>query len=266
MPAQLKLGELYETGNGVSQNINEAAKWYALAAKQNNDNAFEALYSLATRTKSADSQYRMGEVCNELHDEDLRDCKIPGMKWMILAAEQGHADAQFELGLQMIFLDRIPWIPSVQWVATLTESDVEKTLRYLMDSSRRVGINYEIDQFDLYYVGLEWLELAAQQGHTEAQHQFGFFFYRSKFASDDSPHWGIVVARIVNYLAAAAERGHADAQFELGKILEHGKGISQDIEVAMKLYMLAADRGHDAAIQRLGELYELGIGFKNVYR
>ncbi len=260
MPAQLKLGELYENGNGVPQNISEAAKWYTLVAKQNDDNAFNALYSLATRTKSADAQYGMGEVCNELFDEDLRDCKVPGMQWIILAAVQGHADAQLELGLETIFLGR--WVPSVQWTATGADSEWEETMLYLMDSSRKVGIDYEFGNSFLLNVGMEWLELAAQQGHTEAQYEFVSFYKWRHITSPGALDFEIVA----KYLASAAERGDAYAQFELGRMLEQGEGISQDIEVAMKLYMLAADRGHTEAILRLGELYELGIGFKNAHR
>jgi len=37
--AQYNLGHMYELGNGVPMNLEEALRWYQLAARQGNENA-----------------------------------------------------------------------------------------------------------------------------------------------------------------------------------------------------------------------------------
>jgi TPR repeat protein len=48
--AQANLGTVYEKGCGVRRDLNEAAKWYQLAAAQGDANAIEALRCLASPT------------------------------------------------------------------------------------------------------------------------------------------------------------------------------------------------------------------------
>ncbi len=47
--AQYALGECYEEGEGVEQDLEEAAKWYRLAAEQGHEDAKEALEKMKTK-------------------------------------------------------------------------------------------------------------------------------------------------------------------------------------------------------------------------
>ena len=49
---------------------------------------------------------------------------------------------------------------------------------------------------------------------------------------------------------------------ELGERYEHGRGVSQDCEVAAALYRCAARKGHAAAQYKLGFLYADGRGVR----
>ena len=78
---QYNLGYMYDHGEGsVTEDKNEAAKWYRMAADQ--DVAF-AQYALAVL-------YDKGEGVPENKKE--------AMKWFLLAAEQGVAEAQYHYG------------------------------------------------------------------------------------------------------------------------------------------------------------------------
>lgn len=79
--AQLKLGEMYDLGEGVPQDYKEAVKWYRLAAEQGNP---AARFALAEMYKNGDGV-----------PKDL-DAAI---KWYRLAAEQDYAMAQLLLGV-----------------------------------------------------------------------------------------------------------------------------------------------------------------------
>ena len=79
--AQLNLGFLYGSGQGVIEDDKEAAKWFRLAAEQGDA---VAQYNLA-------QMYRKGEGVIEDDKE--------AVKWLRLAAEQGDAGAQNNLAL-----------------------------------------------------------------------------------------------------------------------------------------------------------------------
>ena len=79
--AQLQLGHLYESGEGVPKDFTEAAKWYRKAAEQGNAEAQLYLGCL----------YSIGRGVPKDFAEHL--------KWIRKAAQQGFADAQVQLGL-----------------------------------------------------------------------------------------------------------------------------------------------------------------------
>jgi hypothetical protein len=78
---QYRLGLIYAIGQGVKQNYEEAAKWYRLAAEQGN----------------SDAQYLLGILyaVGQGIEKDLKEAA----KWYHRAAEQGNSNAQYELGM-----------------------------------------------------------------------------------------------------------------------------------------------------------------------
>ena len=79
--AQNSLGYMYDAGNGVSQDFEEAAKWYRKAAEQG----------------EASAQFNLG-VMYDRGEGVLMDSK-EAVKWFRNAAEQGLAQAQRNLGV-----------------------------------------------------------------------------------------------------------------------------------------------------------------------
>jgi TPR repeat protein len=71
--AQLKLGEMFDLGEGVPQDYEEAAKWYRLSAEQGNP---VARFALAEMYKNGDGV-----------PKDIQ----AAIKWVRLAAEQDYA-------------------------------------------------------------------------------------------------------------------------------------------------------------------------------
>jgi len=79
--AQYNLGLLYGSGNGIAQNVTEAAKWYRRAADQGHAKAQAMLGML----------YSAGQGVPQSHPEAI--------KWWRRAADQGDSDARFNLGM-----------------------------------------------------------------------------------------------------------------------------------------------------------------------
>ena len=61
-------------------------------------------------------------------------------------------------------------------------------------------------------------------------------------------------------LARAAEQGDAGAQFLLGSRYDHGQGVTEDDEQAVRWYHLAAQQGHASAQYYLGYKFAQGEG------
>jgi TPR repeat protein len=79
--ARYNLGNMYDFGDGVTQDYKQAVKWYKLAAEQGD----------------ADAQFNLGVMYD--NGKGVTQDYKQAVKWYKLAAEQGDADAQFNLGL-----------------------------------------------------------------------------------------------------------------------------------------------------------------------
>jgi uncharacterized protein len=77
--AQLKLAELYRTGKGAAQNVEEAAKWYRKAAEQG----------------VAEAQFKLGELL--LEGKDAAKHAVEAATWFEKAASQGFKAATDKL-------------------------------------------------------------------------------------------------------------------------------------------------------------------------
>lgn len=112
--AQARLGVMYQSGEGMSQNFTESAKWTRKAAMEGHAGAQASLghkyqwgtgvplnlteaaywYRLAAEQGHASGQERLGTLYEWGVPEDLTEAA----KWYERAAEQGDASAQSSLG------------------------------------------------------------------------------------------------------------------------------------------------------------------------
>jgi uncharacterized protein len=97
--AQHNLGWLYQQGKGVPKNNKIAAKWWALAANQGLANAqfYKGLLYLFSLREIQDIVFsRLFDIISASRGFGIYD---NAAYWYLLAAEQGHADAQSNLGV-----------------------------------------------------------------------------------------------------------------------------------------------------------------------
>lgn len=195
--SQFFIGSFYHSGIGVKQDYNKAFEWYQKAAKQNN----------------ADAQYYLGSLY--LSGTGVSKDIVMGVEWIKKSADQGQIKAQLTLG-------------SLYFNGTGVSKDITKAF--------------------------EWTKKAADQGSLEAQLRLGYSYYNGIGIDKD-------IDKAVEWLKKAADQGDTDALKSLGELFYEGKEVKQDIKSAELYLTQAAEKGDAVAMNLLGWYYFKGDGF-----
>jgi len=213
--AQVKVGTMHDTGQGVPKNAAEAERWFRLAAQEGN----------------ADAQCKLGQK----YDQDYfalrwlkgispkvreeRDNKL-AERWYRLAAEQGHPWAQFRLGAMYYY-------GCDNGEEKVLERDEKEALHWLSLAAKKGIPEAQLMLSDIEGAGekmLQWCRLAASQNYAPAQFRMGVIY------SPDLPFWHVERDTIeaARWYRLAAEQGHEGSQWELAKLYLKGDGVPKD--------------------------------------
>ena len=154
--SQFELGLMYDTGEGVTQNYQEAVCWYRLAAEQGVANA---QFNLAV-------MYAHGYGIAQDYQEAIRLYQA--------LAEQGEADAQTKLGLMYAkghgvtqdIQEAIRWY---RLAAAQGDAAAQVLLALLYFDGKGVTQDYQ--------EAACWFQLAAEQGNSLALGTLGLMYY-----------------------------------------------------------------------------------------
>ena len=249
--AQHRLGWMYENGEGVWQNDEEAMNWYRRAAKG---------YRLAAEAGDVDAQSNLGLMYAMGWGVALND-RLAYM-WSNLAAVQGHKGAKQNR-------DRVADIMTSERITEAQEMTVrcieqnfkdcesEITSQDTAEADLQKGIDAHVAGY--YATAFTIITSFAEAGDAEVKYNIGLMYRDGEGIKRD-------YTEAVKWLSLAAEEGHKDAQFYLGEIYRNGKGVEQDDAEAVKWYRLAAEAGHKDAQRNLGLSYRNGIGVEQDYR
>jgi TPR repeat protein len=142
-----------------------------------NDPADMAVLCLAAEQGDAQAQLNLGVAYYS--GEGLARDEAEAVKWFRQAAEQGEAKAQFSLGLAYIF-----------------------------------GFGVTKDKFE----AIKWFRLAAEQGYARAQNCLGYAYEHGRGVAADK-------AEAVKWYRLAAEQGYAEDQNCQGYAYERPEAI-----------------------------------------
>ncbi|WP_204966184.1 tetratricopeptide repeat protein [Megamonas hypermegale] len=225
--AQYLLGIMYEKGNEIEQDYEEAVKWYKESAKQGNS---EAQYKLGY-------MYQFGDGVRQDYEEAVR--------WYKESAEQGNSEAQNNLGEMYYYGYGVEedYEEAIRWYRKAIEQGNSKA-QYNLGHMYEWGDGVKED----YKEAIKWYRKAAEQGNIEAQFSLGLMYDSGREIEQN-------YEEAVKWYKKAAEQGDSTAQCNLGVMYEWGKGVIQDKEEAVKWYRKAAEQGDtDAreALERLG--------------
>lgn len=211
------------------------------------------------------------------------------LEWIRKAAEQGHINAQFALGLYY-FLERSRNEQTSRIVNEYTRDKwiIKKSINPALDLGVGLAMSKKLTEAndDLAF---EWFKKAAEQNHAEANYLLGQC-YQNGIGAEQNNEIAFNCFRISaeqgmaesQYLLAccyfeglgtaqnnelgmqwcenAAENGIAEAQYHLACQLLDGNGVVQDIERGLKYLQRAADQEIHHAEMRLAECYAQGFG------
>ncbi|MBR5147612.1 MAG: sel1 repeat family protein [Bacteroidaceae bacterium] len=212
------LGEYYYTG--TKKDYRRALAYYLQAAEAGHLKA----------QKRASEMYMSGKKIGKDVDEASR--------WLVLAANQGDIDAQFQLG---------------EYYSTSRKHDYNRALMYYMQAAgggntsamREIGNMYLSKKISRKSSedAIEWIKLAAEQGDAEAQFQLSRHFY----AMEDYKNWA-------DFCQQAAEGGCIQAQLDAGLMHMHGIKTRKNTNEAVKWLTKAAEQGDEKAKEALERL------------
>jgi len=293
--AEYQLGLLYRDGIGVPKDLELALRWLRVAAGSGLAEAqtaydelnraqlvreFEVLRA-AAKGGDAAAQYALGR--HYLTGKaPLALNPTQALVWLTRAAEQQHADAQFDVG--MFYKDGTSaprdLVRAKQWLGKAAAQGHVKAKVALQDIIRdetgaaagaektfkssetlpayRAAVNGDVNaQFELglMYIhgdavlkdstrGVEWLHRAAEQDHIGAQLRLADMYLRGVELQQDA-------AEAFRWYLRAARRGDAQAQYMLGNLYRAGSGVRENFTEARRWYAAAAKQGHVKAKERL---------------
>ena len=234
---QESLGNAYCFGQGVTQDLAEAVKWYLKAAEQGN----------------ARCQCRLGWCYYS--GQGVRQDYTEALKWSREAAEQGYAGGQCNLGVSYEKGQGVPqdYTEAVKWLRKAAEQGYASG-QYNLGVCYRDGQGVPQD----YTQSVKWFQKAAEQGDADGQWNLGWCYEHGRGVPQD-------YAEAVKWYRKAAEQGSAVAQNNLGVYYSDGQGVPHDYTEAVKWFRKAADQGYAIGQLNLGRSYFAGHGVPQVY-
>ncbi len=202
----------------------------------------------AAEQGDADAQYDLGLMYATGRGVPQDDGEA--VRWFRRAAEQGLAGAQYSLGLMYYFGEGVPQDhgEAVRWYRRAAEQDHA-------DAQYDLGLMYAngrgVPQDD--GEAARWYRRAAEQDHADAQYDLGLMYATGRGVPQDD-------GEAVRWYRRAAEQDHARAQFNLGYAYDFGEGVPQDHGEAVRWYRRAAEQGDADAQYVLGYAYANGRG------
>ena len=207
----------------------------------------------AAEQGDAEAQFEMGDMYREGESVEADD--VEAAKWLSLAADQGHAGAQFALGIMYYNGEGVP------------EDEQEAIQRWQKAADQGYGwghlwLAFLYDSDDDHYVeadGIDEDDVEASKRYTLAAQSFR----KAAKRGDVRAQYGLGLLYAYGYgvpedkeeaakwIRKAAKQGQTDAQYNLGIMYAYGYGVPDDDEEAARWYRKAADQGNASAIRLL---------------
>jgi uncharacterized protein len=255
--AQYRLGLAYARGEGVIRHPPDAVRWYRCAAQQGH---LEAQFQLSLaylhgQPGAAEDWYKAATVRHPQAAEWNRDIwfsagiSVPpnhheALRWSRLAAEQGLAEAQANVG--SLYLQAQDYAEARRWyelAAAQGSAEAEHGLGLLYANG--LGVATDLPTAARRYA------LAASRNNDAAQLALGLMHVSGQGVERDPQ-------RAAALFGQAASRGNARARHNLGLLYLRGEGLPQDRAAAAASFREAARLGYAPAMLSLGQLYRAG--------
>ncbi len=224
--AMCDYGKLFDTpGAPVTQNGEEAFKWYLQAAEYGDDRG---------QFYVGESYYR-----GKIVEQDY----VQASKWFTLSAEKGYAIAQYYLGHMYYRGNGVP-------------IDEKEAMRWFKLSIDRACNEARVTLGDIYcsYKNYENYDKAfrlyndaMRDGYPPAYYKVGMMVY----SGQGRP---INYSSALKYFRSGADKEDLDCIFMVGKMSYNGEGTIKDATVGVRYLNIAESRGSEEAKEFLNKI------------
>ena len=154
-------------------------------------------------------------------------------------ADQGHAEAQFNLGAIYSQGQGVPQddAAATNWYRKAADQGHAR-------AQYNLGVRYDngLGVPQEYAEAMKWFRKAADQGHAAAQFNLGIMYDNGRGVPQD-------YAEVASWFRLAADQGNAIAQCNLGSMYADGQGVPQNYVKAHMWFNLAAAQGNQDAVK-----------------
>jgi len=165
-------------------------------------------------------------------------------QYHLVAAEEGDAEAQYQLGLTYLTGNGI-------------SKDHRQALKWLFKSAKQgnakaqlklasISLEGQIVRKD-YAEAAKWFRLAAEQGESEAQLKLGHLYFNGQGLKRD-------LSEALKWFHQAAQQEDVESQLALADMYVSGHGVPKDCHEAEKWCLKAAQTGSERATHKLREI------------
>ncbi len=168
--------------------------------------------------------------------------------WYTYAAEQGNANAQYNLGLFFYLKTAENDDEFIKWFTKAANQGHAKA-QYSLGVCYEYGYGVRIDLAK----ATELYTLAAERGVKRAQCNLGVCYIYGNGVEKS-------ITKAVEWFKKAATQGDTKAQCNLGICYKNGYGVIKDLNKALEWLSKAAEQDDSCALNKLGYCYEFGIG------
>lgn len=233
--AENNVGYLYSHGLGVTQNHEEANKWYRRAAGKN----------------SAEAQNNLGWQFQE--GNGVLQSYKGAIKWYELSVLQGYDIARVNLAYLYFWGEGVPrdYMKAAKLYHSAAKNGngtAQASLGVMYNKAWGVEQNYE--------EAIKWLKLASNQGSSSSQFLLGVMYAKGQ---------GVIQSykEAAKYYSLATKAEGVYASFSannLAELYKEGKGVTKNFKKAAELFKAIAHVKHWAIHFNLGEIYRDGLG------
>ena len=298
--AQYLLGIAYASGAGTDRDDWQALKWLIKAAEQGNPKAGPALARMLEKSSASMIRHCWRELAkagspeaqwafarhSQLQERAELDSAAnnDAAQWLERAASQGHAQAQYELGVMYADGSGVPqdFVRAREYLLAAAKQGVASAVVELgaLPSADKEGVPgaahddlkggrkalaanaKRFEAFALHSKAENQFHLALlyQNGVAlERDSQAALKWYRASASQGYAPAHHAVgqallesdPAEAARHFLEAAQRGHSDAQFAYATCLQQGRGVDADLFGAHAWMVRAAEQGHLEALEML---------------
>ncbi len=271
---QFNLGLMYHTGQGVTQDLKQAAEWYQKAADQGDAAAQSNLQGMSDQFKlqndakdKKDTKEKIEPIVTAFNQlkinsnsatfntsRQMSSVELMNMDFngLLALANQGHAMAQYRLGRCYRYGEN-----------GCVKSDT-KAVEWFQKSVAQGNGCAQYSLGDMYQTGLGGLKedptqalklyqnaresFVQLEGDVFVQNLLGLMYYTGQGVTLD-------LKQAAEWFQKAANQGYAVAQNNLALMYQNGQGV-----VTLDWYEKAANQGHIYAQRKLGFIYTYGEG------